>query len=294
MVWLVLLGLVVLAGCAAPGLKHVDMQALGFKPHGASGQVWLEAGAEALATRVDGLLAAAMARVEGVHGRRFRTPPEIYVCASEACFARLVRTPNLTAAVVADNRLVLSPRLAGREAWRLPGILVHELSHVHLGQWLGHYSPWVPVWFHEGLATLVADGAGAEALGGGVYGRPGDEGARIDFARRDAPGRRHGAQAFGMELPTFYLHSWRMVAALRRHSPQAFERWLHDLLDGRDFHIAFADAYNTDLAALTRALEAGGALETERKATIHHDGRGTHPCTQGGDRDRQTPALGGL
>ncbi len=43
------------------------------------------------------------------------------------------------------------------------GILLHELSHIHLRQYLGswRYVTDVPQWFHEGFATLISGGAGA-------------------------------------------------------------------------------------------------------------------------------------
>src|SRR5690606_39395807 len=47
---------------------------------------------------------------------------------------------NFSAAVVYDNRLLLSRRLFEREPQRVSSILLHELSHLHLGQRLGHYS----------------------------------------------------------------------------------------------------------------------------------------------------------
>ena len=69
--------------------------------------------------------------------------------------------PNLTAAVAYDNRLLLHPRRFNHEPERLAPVLDHELSHLHLGQRIGHSSPAVSVWFHEGLASHAAGGGGA-------------------------------------------------------------------------------------------------------------------------------------
>lgn len=242
------------AGCAAPGYRHADLQGMGFEAYPSDARIWLERGAEAYAERVSAELDLAAFRVERLHGLPFRSPPEVYVCATEACFTRLVKTPGLAAAVVADNRLILSPRLDGQERRRLPGILTHELSHLHLGQRLGHYTPWIPVWFHEGLATLAAEGAGADAVSDSAACAAWRSGRRVDFNRRDSPGRRHRAADFGLSIHEFYRQSWRMVELLQAYDPEAFRRWLTMLQDGMDFHIAFADAYNTDLAALARGL----------------------------------------
>lgn len=245
-----------LAGCATVD-RIPDPQTLGFIPLATDTRVWLEPGAESYAERVSAYLDQAVLRVERLHGLAFRSPPRVHVCSSETCFTRWVKTPGLTAAVVADNRLVLSPRLHGREAHRLSGILTHELSHLHLGQRLGHYTPWIPVWFHEGLATLAAEGGGAESIDYAAMCAAWRSGRRVDFARRDTPGARHRAAEFGLNLHEFYRQSLHMVESLRTHEPIAFARWVRAIQEGEDFHIAFANAYNVDLDVLTGRLMLG-------------------------------------
>lgn len=249
-----------LAGCATAD-RHPEPQTLGFVPLSSDARIWLEPGAESFAERVSAYLDLAVFRVESLHGLAFRAPPRVHVCATQVCFARWVKTPGLSAAVVADNRLVLSPRLHAQEAYRLPGILTHELSHLHLGQRLGHYSPWIPVWFHEGLATLAAEGAGAEAVTDSAACDAWQSGRRVDFNRRDTPDHRHRAAAFGLSIHEFYRQSWRMLELLQAHDPAAFGRWLAALQEDGDFHIAFADAYNTDLSSLARALFEAAAVK---------------------------------
>lgn len=227
---------------------------MGFVVYPGDARIWLEPGAASYAERVAAELDLAVFRVESLHGLPFRSPPKVYVCATEACFTRLVKTPGLAAAVVADNRLILSPRLDGPERHRLPGILTHELSHLHLGQRMGHYTPSIPVWFHEGLATLAAEGAGAEGVSDAAACDAWRRGRRVDFNRRDTPTHRHLAASFGLSIHEFYRQSWRMVELLQAYDPEAFGRWLKMLQDGVDFHIAFADAYNTDLSDLTTGL----------------------------------------
>jgi hypothetical protein len=244
------LGLLGLTACAQLDARHAPLA--GFQPSAADPRVWTVAGGEAQARQVSALLDDAIGRVEGVHGLPFQTPPRVHVCPDDPCFSRHVRTPGLTAAVVADNRLILSPRLFGREAARLPGILVHELSHLHLGQRVGHYTAWFPVWFHEGLATLVADGAGSEYASPFQAGIIWNEGGQIDFGARDTPERRHRADAFQLNIHHFYRQSWRFMTWLRQRDPAAFRAWLLALQLGADFHIALADAYNCQIEVLAR------------------------------------------
>lgn len=242
-----------LAGCATAD-RNPDPKALGFVPLSTDARIWLEPGAEPYAERVGAYLDLAVYRVESLHGLAFHSPPRVHVCATQTCFARWVMTPGLSAAVVAENRLILSPRLDGPERHRLLGILTHELSHLHLGQRLGHYTPWIPVWLHEGLATLAADGAGAEAVSDSAVCDAWRSGRRVDFNRRDAPGRRHRASDFGLDVHGFYRQSWRALQRLQMHDGQAFRRWLQAIQEGVDFHTAFADTYYTDPNTLLTAL----------------------------------------
>lgn len=245
---LLLLGQV---GCA-PLTPRVGSAPEGFQPYAEDARVWHEAGGESQAAQVAKLLDAAVARVESVHGLPFRHPPRIHVCISAACFQRLVSAPNYSAAVLPGDLLVLSPNLFGREAARLPAILTHELSHLHLGQRLGHYTPWLPVWFHEGLASLAARGGGAEFASDGEAFGAWNEGRQVDFSRLDVPGKRHRAGDFGLSIHEFYRQSWRFVEYLRKRDADAFAAMMKSIQAGTDITISVADAYNAGLERLER------------------------------------------
>ena len=75
-------------------------------------------------------LPAAIELVEQAHYLPFARPPRVNVCGTDDCFRRYVMTPRLSAAVVPDNRLILSPNLDGRESHRLQTLLTHELAHL--------------------------------------------------------------------------------------------------------------------------------------------------------------------
>ncbi|HMM47261.1 MAG TPA: hypothetical protein PKC12_04700 [Thiobacillaceae bacterium] len=243
--WLVLAAaLTALQGCA---LAVSDPRALtpieGFVPLPGDPRVWVEPGHEAFGVRVAAALPAAIARVEAAHYRRFARSPRLYVCGSDACFGRYVRTPRLSAAVVPDNRLILSPKLDGKERHRLPSLLTHELAHLHLGQRIGHYHSTLPVWFHEGWASLTADGGGAEyATDARVY-EVIREGRRVDLSARDTPRRRHRAQASGLGIFEFYRQSMLLVGWLKAQDETRFRRLALAIQDNTDFEIAFWDVY---------------------------------------------------
>lgn len=242
--WLGLIMPLLLTGCAMTVSHPRALQPMqGFQQLPEDPRVWVEAGAEDYGRRVAQLLDAAIARVEAAHYLPFAKTPMIYVCGSEACFKRYVYTPRLSAAVIPDNRLILSPNLDDREYWRLQGLLVHELAHLHLGQRVGHYHYNIPVWFHEGWAALTADGGGAEFATDEQALEAARAGKRIDLAVRDVPDKRHRAGAFELDIHVFYRQAMLLVAQLRQQNPAAFRALALALQDNQDFEIAFWDIY---------------------------------------------------
>lgn len=236
-----------LAGCATPRLASSPE---GFTPLLNDARVWHEAAGQAYAEEVSRLLNPAVAQVEAVHGLPFLRPPRVFVCASTPCFKQLVATPGYTAAVLPGEILALSPRLDMEENERLPGILAHELSHLHLGQRLGHYSAVLPIWFHEGLASLVADGGGAEFSSDEDACNAWDSGHRIDFSLLDTPKKRYQAADFKMSIHQFYRQAWRFLQYLKRRDPTGFADMLQAIQSGTKFTTAVTDAYHTSLEQL--------------------------------------------
>ncbi len=244
MSWWGVLALTLLSGCA---LTVSEPRALvpmeGFAPLPGDARVWVEPGYEAYGDRVATALPAAIARVEAAHYLPFLHPPRVYVCGSDACFARWVRTPKLSAAVVPDNRLILSPNLDGRESARLPALLTHELAHLHLGQRIGHYHCTLPVWFHEGWATLTADGGGAEYASEAQAVEGIRAGRRVNLALRDTPDTRHRAAASNLGIHDFYRQSLMLVGWLKALDESRFRQLALAVQDNTDFEIAFWDIY---------------------------------------------------
>lgn len=235
-----------LSGCA---LTVSDPRALqpidGFQPLAVDSRVWVEPGFEDYGMRVAHLLSAAIRQVEAAHSLRFARTPRVYVCGSEACFKRWVRTPRLSAAVVPDNRLILSPNLDGRERARLPALLVHELAHLHLGHRIGHYHNNVPLWFHEGWASLTAGGGGAEFASEARAHEAIRSGRRIDLDARDLPGQRHRAVAFNLTIFEFYRQAMLLVGWLKSQDESRFREFVLAIQDNTDFDIAFWTVYGS-------------------------------------------------
>lgn len=236
--------LAILQGCA---LTVSDPRALqpvdGFVPLASDPRVLVEPGYEAYGARVAAALPAAIAKVEAAHYLPFLYPPRVYVCGSEDCFHRHVYTPRLSAAVIPGNRLILSPNLDGRESSRLPALLTHELAHLHLGQRIGHYHSTLPVWFHEGWASLTADGGGAEYASDAQAYAAIRAGRRVDLVARDTPDKRHRAGAFGLNIFEFYRESMLLVGWLKAQDEARFRQLALAVQANTDFEIAFWDIY---------------------------------------------------
>jgi hypothetical protein len=242
--WLLIAALAVLQGCA---LTVSDPRALtpidSFVPLASDARVQVEPGYEAYGARVAAALPAAIAKVEAAHYLPFARLPRVYVCGSDACFKRYVLTPKLSAAVVPDNRLILSPNLDGRESQRLPALLAHELAHLHLGQRIGHYHSTLPVWFHEGWASLTADGGGAEYASDARVFEAIRAGQRVNLGVRDTPDKRHRASASKLDIYAFYRQSMLLVGWLKAQDEARFRQLALAVQDNTDYEIAFWNIY---------------------------------------------------
>ena len=236
--------LLLLAGCAThPPLPSVAQ----FNTLAEDSRVRYEAGGEHFAGRVAAALPQAIQQVETTHLRAFSGPIEVYVCTSASSFARYVPTPNLSGATLRGNRVFLAPQLDTTEAHRLLPLLTHELSHLHLSQQLDHYTPDVPIWFHEGLATLAAQGGGAEYASDSQAIEAIRHGRMFAPEQMDKPNQRHTAPFWGLDIHTFYRQSLLFMRYLRELSLEGFQRFLQDILDQEDFALAFGNAYNMSL-----------------------------------------------
>jgi hypothetical protein len=246
--WLVLL----LPGCAAlPGHPDAGEKLAHFQALEADSRVLHEPGAEPFAKRVGPLLPEVMARVDTAHGLPFAAAPRVYVCGSDECFRAVVpEPPNLTAAVAYDNRLLLHPRLFDREPERLAPVLAHELSHLHLGQRIGHYSPAVPVWFHEGLASHAAGGGGADLISEEQARDAIRAGRHFLPAERHAAGARRDAAHLDLDMSLFYRQSLMLVEHLKARSEEAFRQLLLSIQERTDFNAAFESAYGASAGTL--------------------------------------------
>jgi len=225
-------------------------------------RVRYEPGAEAMAEEIARALPDAIRAVEERQYRRFREPPRVFVCASLATFGSFGGDVR-SGAYLARGRLFFSPKPENTPG-RIPRLVAHELSHLHLEEGLSLLEKRrLPPWFEEGLAALVSDGGGAEgvseeeALAAVASGRA--------FAPVESGGllfRRTGA-ADGLPPHLFYREAEAFLGALRLRDGEAFRRLVAAVEEGRAVGEAFRSGYGESLEAafgsFAREARAAGA-----------------------------------
>jgi hypothetical protein len=261
--------LVAVSAAAVPQVRHVatgwwnNPETLAGLPENL--QVRYEEGATDRARVVAGLLPAAIARVEAMHGRPFEHRVIVGVYRTPEAYAAAHGT-LLTGSVGANflGRVILSPPLFTSKRGRLPAILTHELSHAHIRSWISQLSFMrLPNWFTEGLGVMVSGGGGAEevsvadardAIRWGDRIAVKDAGSLFDWVaiRMEQPPEIPDT-SFRIQMA--YRQAGMFVAFLHDTDPAAFGLMMQAILDGRPFADAVDAGYHTDVEALWLRFE---------------------------------------
>lgn len=219
-------------------------------------RVHFEPGAEQVAAIVARALPEAIATVERQQYRPFAKPVAIYVCASPESLASF-GGPRSAGGFVLNGRLFVASK-PQNTAERLPGVLAHELSHLHTDQQLGmiDYASKIPSWFKEGLAVLVS-ASGAEtvsaaearaAIANGKSFTPPMSG-RLLFER--------SGRTYGLPEHMWYRQSALLVQFLRERDEAAFRQLLRRLDQGVRFKTAFEASYPQGMNTLLQEFRSG-------------------------------------
>jgi len=256
--------LVAVAAASVPQVRHIasgwwnNPETLAGLPE--NRRVRYEEGAIDRARIVAGLLPAAVARVEAVHGRPFAHPviigvyltPEAYAAANGTGFAGAVGVNFL-------GRVILSPSLFTTKRARLPAILTHELSHAHIRSWMSELSfIALPNWFKEGLAVVVSGGGGAEevtvadardAIRWGDRIAVQNAGSLLDWVGVRMVAPPHVPET-SFRVQMAYRQAAMFVAFLQDSDPVAFAALMRAILDGQPFAEAVETGYHTDVETL--------------------------------------------
>lgn len=243
--FVLLIGLAFVALSRTPAVAALTKSKREFSPHELDERVLFEAGAGALATPVASFLEEAILIIESAHGRPFKRPFHVYVCATQQSLNAFMGLPAGAPirGAVRLGEVYLAPsafQWLGKDLHRES--LLHELSHLHLRQQLGFmaYRGRVPSWFHEGLADLVS-GAGGEGisseeairavLSGSTF-RPDSTGNLWSLRRLDDS---------GIGGPMFHKQSKMFLNFIRNRDPGAFRAFLLQLQEEKELAGPFRD-----------------------------------------------------
>jgi hypothetical protein len=211
-------------------------------------RVEYEPGAEAQANVVAAALPSAVETVARGQYGPFDAPIHVYVCATIDTFVKYGASPR-AAGFTLQHRVFLSPK-PENTAERLPRIVAHELSHLHLDQ---NRPLWtlarLPVWFVEGLAVEVSGGGGAEGVPDAELRQAIAEGRTFVPQTTGSPFRSMGAGAYGLDEHMFYGQAGLFVGFLRSLDEARFGAFLHGVEGGAALGPAFERAYGFSIDA---------------------------------------------
>lgn len=234
-------------------------------------RVFYEAGTEDAARVVSEQLNEAVKEIETAQFASFKEPSkiEVYLFDDKRRYSQYRYGTNAQSLGGSGKNQVYLPlptiraRLASDLCQKedcketVEGILLHELSHVHLRQHLGNrrYVTDVPLWFSEGLATMVSDGAGA--------GRITEQDARMSIASgkhllpHSSGAYLKRAETVGDLRPTsfaFYRQSLMFVTFLQERNPAGFQKIVKELIAGRKFETLWEPNYGEAVEELWDAF----------------------------------------
>jgi hypothetical protein len=219
-----------------------------FVPWPAEPHVKYEPGAEAMAAEVVAALPGAILTVEEQLHQRFLLPPTVFVCATLTTYGSYGGSPT-SGGYVINGRLFLSPKPANTSE-RIPRLLAHELTHLHVEQHIGMVRAMrLPFWFSEGLAVLVSSGGGAEntteeeARRAIVEGRVFVPDGRVGLLGRKVP------SSFGLPPHLFYREAAIFLGHVMQGDANRFRDFLQRVEDQRPIGTAFEAVYGETLTA---------------------------------------------
>lgn len=228
----------------------------GFYPCTADARIVCEPGSEALAQAAAPALPQALEVVARAQFAPFSKPVVIYTYATRESYAAHSSQHISSAGGVFNGTLHLSPKLLDQPG-RIPRILTHELSHLHMRLQMGA-SAWtrLPGWFHEGLAVFVSDGGGAETV------PPQAALAAISQGKHFVPEASQSrlfpksAASYGLAPHMYYRQAGLFVGFMRDENPRAFERTIKAIAAGTPFADAIRSEFGRPLPALWNAFVA--------------------------------------
>jgi hypothetical protein len=182
-------------------------------------------------------------------GVRFTRPVDVYLCHTTQSFCRYAgsKSPGPRAKVL--KKVFISPRLEGTSDWK--SIVYHELVHLLLMQHLGVYKyQKIPVWFHEGLATMIANGGGSGDVSDSLAINCITTGKHFSPVDKENFLCLRSFENREISMWTHYRQAELFVEFMQRSDSLAFTTFEKELISGTVFRVAVQDAYHENVSGL--------------------------------------------
>ena len=236
-------------GCSAVvRVAYLELLPLqGFETLQADRRVHYESEARAAAELLAAGYAAAISQIETKLGDKLHITPEVYLCASDACFVKYAFNKEARAEARWRGNLILLKAKTLEAEGRLLPVFAHELVHAF---WFQRNIGCTPRWWTEGLAVESSNGSGAEKILRALATQAIRDGQVFQASDENSCWTRMPPQLNGMALPMFYRQSGMFVGWLRAHDPKAFALLLVKLREGDNLTKTIESAYSQPLTAL--------------------------------------------
>ena len=215
--------------------------------------IFYEPGAEDLTQLVADNLSSSLKKVaqEQVVSFKDLDAIKVYVFNDIDRYARFSHASNLTRGSSTTDEVYISAKLRDKID-TLPGILIHELSHVHIRQYTGtwRYIRDIPGWFLEGIGVLTSAGAGAESVSSQEAIQYLKNNPAFLLQDRGGIYRHKYAHDYGLKPHMYYRLASLYVAYLRQSNPQGFAAACNDMLQQSSYGEAWARHYGKSNAVL--------------------------------------------
>jgi len=217
-----------------------------FNQYAPQSRIHYQDGAEDLAQAVAMHWNNSVSMVENQQYASFKNIEDVkvYIFNDVKKYAAFSNTSGKGRGSSTTNEIYISPAIREREH-TLAAILTHELSHVHLRQYLGtwSYATRLPGWFVEGVAVVVSGGAGAEDVGVDEAKSAMKNGHIIQPLVTGTWSGHENASDYDMKPHMFYRQSAMFVHYLRDYNEAGFQEFYLKLLNKQSFESAIQAVY---------------------------------------------------
>ena len=243
-----------LTGCTAVAraayLELLPLQ--GFDTLQADNRVHYEPEAKTNAEILAANYAQTIQQIEAKLGGALQITPQVYLCASDACFLKYAFNKEARAEARGRGNLVLLKARTLEEEDRFLPVFTHELVHAFWFQYGVHCTP---RWWTEGLAVEVSNGGGAEKVTRREALQAIQEGKIFQASDENSCWTRMPPQLNGMAWPMFYRQSGMFVQWMRGRDPEGFSTLLIKLRSGDNLATAIQSVYGHPMTALHLAWQ---------------------------------------